>query len=150
MEYPIEVPAGAGRIVGEIHIDHVRVNYQKNAFEYDTPDWKKVERLLRGEGPLLPKSARELGYLTNTSPLARLISGYRRNVPGKDYLTPVTGWARSTTRPASGPSTSAKVTRNTRPTSCGMPPSSSTTTRPRPPLSRRTPTLTSLPRGAGA
>lgn len=91
MEYPIEVPAGAGRIVGEIHIDHVRVNYQKNAFEYDTPDWKKVERLLRGEGPLLPKSARELGYPTNTSPLARLISGYRRNVPGKDYLTPGDG-----------------------------------------------------------
>jgi hypothetical protein len=91
MEYPIEVPAGAGRIVGEIHIDHVRVNYQKNAFEYDTPDWKKVERLLRGEGPLLPKSARELGYPINTSPLARLISGYRRNVPGKDYLTPGDG-----------------------------------------------------------
>jgi ribosomal protein L40E len=58
-EYPMEVPAGAGRIVGEIHIDHVRVNYQKNAFEYDTPDWQRVVRALRGEGPLLPKRAKE-------------------------------------------------------------------------------------------
>jgi len=91
IEYPMEVPAGHGRIVGEIHIDHVRVNYQKTAFEYDTPDWKTVARLLRGAGPLLPMSARELGYPTNTSPLARLVSGYRRNDPGKKYLTPGNG-----------------------------------------------------------
>lgn len=92
-EYPIEVPAGAGRIVGEIHIDHVRVNYQKNAFEYDTPDWKRVVRTLRGEGPLLPRRARELGYPTNVSPLARLVTGYRRNDPGLNYLIPGDGKA---------------------------------------------------------
>lgn len=90
-EYPIEVPAGAGRIVGEIHIDHVGVNYQKNAFEYDTPDWKRVVRTLRGEGPLLPKRAKDLGYPVNTSPLAQLVAGYRRNVPGLDYLIPGDG-----------------------------------------------------------
>lgn len=90
-EYPMEIPAGAGRIIGEIHVDHVRVNYQKNAFEYETPDWIKVVRLLRGEGPLLPKQARDLGYPTNTSPLARLVAGYRRNDPGKNYLTPGDG-----------------------------------------------------------
>ncbi|MGH7743471.1 MAG: ATP-binding protein [Candidatus Dormibacteria bacterium] len=89
-EYPIEVPR-AGRIVGEIHIDHVRVNYQKNAFEYETPEWKKVVRALRGEGPLLPKRARVLGYPENTSPLARLVSGYRRNDPGLTYLIPGDG-----------------------------------------------------------
>ncbi len=89
-EYPIEVP-GTGRIVGEIHVDHIRVNYQKNAFEYDTPDWKRVVRLLRGEGPLLPKRARRLGYPTNNSPLARLFTGYRRNDPGLNYLVPGDG-----------------------------------------------------------
>ncbi len=89
-EYPIEVP-GTGRIVGEIHVDHVRVNYQKNAFEYDTPDWKRVVKTLRGEGPLLPKQAKTLGYPQNRSPLARLFNGYRRNDPGLNYLIPGDG-----------------------------------------------------------
>lgn len=90
-EYPVELPAGAGRIVGEIHIDHVRVNYQKTAFEYDTPDWQRVVRVLRGEGPLKVQRAKNLGYPTNNSPLARLFTGYRRNVPGLDYLIPGNG-----------------------------------------------------------
>jgi len=90
-EYPMEVPTGAGRIVGEIHIDHVRVNYQKNAFEYETPDWKTVVRTLRGDGPILPRSARDHGYGLNTSPLGRLVTGYRRNDPGLNYLTPGDG-----------------------------------------------------------
>ena len=91
VEYPIEVPR-AGRIVGEIHVDHVRVNYQKNAFEYETPDWKRVMRVLRGEGPLLPKRAKAAGYTTkNISPLARLHAGYRRNDPGLNYLIPGDG-----------------------------------------------------------
>jgi hypothetical protein len=91
VEYPIEVPR-AGRIVGEIHVDHVRVNYQKNAFEYDTPEWKRVVHVLRGEGPLLPKRARDLGFTTpNTSPLAKLHAGYRRNDPGLNYLIPGDG-----------------------------------------------------------
>jgi len=90
-EYPVELPAGTGRIVGEIHVDHVRVNYQKNAFEYDTPDWKRVVRTLRGEGPVLVKTARKLGYPVNKSPLAQLHTGYRRNVPGLNYLIPGDG-----------------------------------------------------------
>lgn len=88
-EYPVEIPSGQGRLIGEIHIDHVAVNYQKNAFEYGSPDWAKVKRVLRGEGPLLPEKARQLGFTTaNTSPLARLITGYRRNDAGLNYLTP--------------------------------------------------------------
>ncbi len=90
VEYPVEVPR-AGRIVGEIHVDHVRVNYQKNAFEYETPDWKRVTRVLRGEGPLLPQHAKAAGYARNTSPLARLHTGYRRNNPGLNYLIPGDG-----------------------------------------------------------
>jgi hypothetical protein len=89
-EYPIEVP-NEGRIVGEIHLDHVRVNYQKNAFEYDTPEWKYAVRQLRGEGPLRPQFARSLGYDTNESPIGRLFTGYRRLDPGLRYLVPGDG-----------------------------------------------------------
>ncbi len=88
-EYPVEIPNGQGRLIGEIHIDHVPVNYQKNAFEYGGPDWARVKRVLRGEGPLLPEKARQLGFTeANGSPLARLISGYRRNSAGLKCLTP--------------------------------------------------------------
>ncbi len=90
VEYPIELPR-AGRIVGEIHVDHVRVNYQKNAFEYDTPEWKRVVRVLRGDGPLRPKIAKQLGYDSNNSPLARLFTGYRTNEAGLKDLIPGDG-----------------------------------------------------------
>jgi hypothetical protein len=91
-EYPIELASTiGGRIVGEIHVDHVPVNYQKNAFEYDTPEWKRVVRALRGGSPLRPEIARRLGYPANTSPLARLFAGYRRANPGLNYLVPGDG-----------------------------------------------------------
>lgn len=91
VEYPIEFPRGLGRIVGEIHVDHVRVNYQKNAFEYDTPEWKRVVRVLRGDGPLRPKIGQRLGYGPNSSPLAQLFTGYRTNEPGLKDLIPGDG-----------------------------------------------------------
>lgn len=91
-EYPIELASTiGGRIVGEIHVDHVGVNYQKNAFEYDTPEWKKVVRTLRGSAPMRPEIAQRLGYPVNTSPLARLLTGYRRSDPGLNYLVPGDG-----------------------------------------------------------
>jgi hypothetical protein len=90
LEYPIEVPY-EGRIVGEIHLDHVRVNYQKNAFEFDTPEWKHAVRQLRGEGPLRPQHARAAGYDTNESPVGRLFTGYRRLDPGLRSLVPGDG-----------------------------------------------------------
>lgn len=90
-EYPIELPANAGRIVGEIHLDHVRVTYTKSSFDETDPSWWAARRLLRGDGPLLPKKASALGYGRNDSPLARLHRGYRRNVPGYDYLMPGLG-----------------------------------------------------------
>ena len=90
LEYPVEVP-NEGRIVGEIHLDHVRVNYQKNAFEYDTLDWKRAVRYLRGDGPLRPKIAKERGYAENDSPIGRLFTGYRRVDPGLRSLVPGNG-----------------------------------------------------------
>ncbi len=92
-EYPVEVPY-EGRIAGEIHIDHVPVNYQKNAFEYDGQAWRAVVLALRGEGPLLLKKRSDHGYnASNDSPLARLFDGFRRNDPGLNYLVPGNGRA---------------------------------------------------------
>ncbi len=90
VEYPVELGQG-GRIVGEIHLDHVPVNYQKNAFEWSDRQWIAAARFLRGDGPLLPKRARELGYPPNDTPLARLHRGYRRNDPGYRCLVPGNG-----------------------------------------------------------
>jgi hypothetical protein len=90
VEYPVELGQG-GRIVGEIHLDHVPVNYQKNAFEWSDRGWIAAARFLRGDGPLLPKRAKELGYPPNDSPLSRLHRGYRRNDPGYRCLVPGNG-----------------------------------------------------------
>ena len=77
--------------MGEIHIDHVGVNYQKNAFEYNSRDWRTVVQTLRGDGPLHDE-LRDRGYTgANDTPLARLFDGYRRNDPGLNYLTPGNG-----------------------------------------------------------
>jgi len=89
-EYPVELGQG-GRIVGEIHLDHVPVNYQKNAYEWSDRQWISAVSFLRGNGPLLPKRARELGYPPNDSPLAKLHRGYRRNDPGYRSLVPGNG-----------------------------------------------------------
>lgn len=89
-EYPVEVPY-EGRIVGEIHVDHLWVPYQKNGFETASPDWVRVRRTLRGESPLRPQKARELGYAENISPLAQLFTGYRRTNGGLKNLMPGDG-----------------------------------------------------------
>jgi hypothetical protein len=87
IEYPIEMPANQGRIVGEIHLDHVPVTYQKNDFDRQSRDWQRAIEMIRGDGPLKPKSASNV----NSSPLAALFSAYRRNDPGLRYLTPGDG-----------------------------------------------------------
>ena len=95
IEYPIEPPANQGRIVGEIHLDHVPVTYTKNSFDTSDRSWAQALRIIRGEGPLLPRKAKAAGYdQPNDSPLARLHKGFRRNDPGTNYLTPGNGKAR--------------------------------------------------------
>jgi hypothetical protein len=86
LEYPIDSPRNRGRIVGEIHCDHVPVNYQKDAFVYDNPEWKTVIRTVRGDSPLGEKIAQRLSLPRNTSPLAQLYAGYRREDQGLNYL----------------------------------------------------------------
>lgn len=86
LEYPIDSPRNRGRIVGEIHCDHVPVNYQKDAFVYDNPEWKTVVRTIRGSSPLGEIIAKRLSLPRNTSYLAQLYAGYRREDQGLNYL----------------------------------------------------------------
>lgn len=90
VEYPVELGQG-GRIIGEIHLDHVPVNYQKNAFEFSDKQWKQALVYLRGAGPLLPQKAKELHFPDNDSFVGRLVKGYRRTDPGRRYLVPGNG-----------------------------------------------------------
>ncbi|MFI6977765.1 ATP-binding protein [Embleya sp. NPDC050154] len=91
LEYPIDSKTQMGRIVGEIHCDHVAPNYQKAAFEFETAEWRQVLRVVRGTSPLRPKIAKDLGLPENRSPLALLYAGFRRQDPGLNYLIPGDG-----------------------------------------------------------
>ncbi|MBW8481899.1 ATP-binding protein [Actinomadura parmotrematis] len=90
-EYPIELANQGGRLIGEIHLDHVPVTYQKNAFEYSDRGWRAAIDYLRGVGPMQPEKAKRLGYPVNDSPLAQLYRGYRRNAAGLRCLIPGDG-----------------------------------------------------------
>ncbi|MFE2326643.1 ATP-binding protein [Streptomyces sp. NPDC059385] len=90
-EYPVELAHQGGRIVGEIHLDHVPVTYQKDAFEYSYRSWRSAVEMLRGVAPLQPKRAQALGYEENESPLALLYKGFRRNDAGLRCLIPGDG-----------------------------------------------------------
>ncbi|GAA3419980.1 ATP-binding protein [Streptosporangium vulgare] len=72
-EYPID--GQYGRIVGEIHLDHVPVDFQKQNFQTATEEWASAIALLR-QGSLLPSKWPE-GH-TNDSPVSLLYQGYRR------------------------------------------------------------------------
>lgn len=80
-EYPTDDPRSRGRIVGEIHIDHCRVSYAKDRFDRADPTWEEMVRVVRGEGPLRPEKAKDLGFPTNDSPLFRLFKAFRRTSP---------------------------------------------------------------------
>ena len=80
-EYPIDDPRNRGRIVGEIHLDHCRVTYTKNLFDRNDPAWDEMIRVVRGDGPLRPERARDLGFGVNDSPLFKLFQAFRRSSP---------------------------------------------------------------------
>ncbi|WP_438472823.1 ATP-binding protein [Rhodococcus erythropolis] len=90
VEYPLEL-RGGGRIVGELHLDHVPVNYRKTDFGRDTRAWKTVRDKVRGDGPIQEKRAKELGYEFNTSHLGMLVHAYRRYEAGYRSLVPGDG-----------------------------------------------------------
>lgn len=80
-EYPIDDPRFRGRIVGEIHLDHCRVAYTKDRFDRNDPAWDEMVTAVKGDGPLRPEKASELGYGINTSPLFLLFQAFRRSSP---------------------------------------------------------------------
>jgi len=80
-EYPIDDPRHRGRIVGEIHLDHCRVTYTKDRFDRNDPAWDEMLTIVRGQGPLRPDKAEELGFGQNTSPLFLLFQAFRRSSP---------------------------------------------------------------------
>jgi hypothetical protein len=82
-EYPIDEMRPRGRIVGEVHIDHCRLNYTKSRFDRDDSSWTDVVAAIRGEGPLRPNIAVERGYnpAANQTPLYLLYQAFRRATP---------------------------------------------------------------------
>ena len=80
-EYPTDDLRGRGRIVGEIHMDHCRLPFTKDRFDRSDPVWDEMVLAVRGDGPLQPLKAKELGRGANTSPLYRLYQAFRRSTP---------------------------------------------------------------------
>lgn len=72
-DYPIDGPHG--RIVGEIHLDHVPVDFMKQDFQRSSREWDAAMRFLRGDSSLQPKQP---GAEGNTSYVFKLYQGYRR------------------------------------------------------------------------
>ena len=67
--------------MGEIHLDHCRVSYTKDRFDRNDPAWEDMIRAVRGDGPLRPDKAREIGFAENYSPLSKLYQVFRRSSP---------------------------------------------------------------------
>ena len=75
-DYPIDAPFG--RIVGEVHIDHVPTDYLKQDFQRTSQEWQEVMSRVRGDSTLQPRRRLELGEPENDSPIYKLYQAYRR------------------------------------------------------------------------
>lgn len=72
-DYPID--SQYGRIVGEIHLDFVPVDFLKQDFQRSSMEWQKAMSFIRGNSSLQPSQP---GASENHSPIYRLYQGYRR------------------------------------------------------------------------
>lgn len=72
-DYPID--GQYGRIIGEIHLDFVPVDFLKTDFQRNSDEWQKAIHYLRGESSLQP---RQPGADKNTSYIYKLYQGYRK------------------------------------------------------------------------
>lgn len=78
-DYPID--SQYGRIVGEVSLDHVPVDFLKQDFQRSSPEWARAIQYLRGTSSLQPQMP---GADRNESPVYKLFQGYRRvRTPGK-------------------------------------------------------------------
>lgn len=72
-DYPID--SQYGRIIGEIHLDFVPVDFLKQDFQRSSMEWQKAMSFIRGNSSLQPSQP---GAADNHSPIYRLYQGYRR------------------------------------------------------------------------
>lgn len=72
-DYPID--SQYGRIVGEIHLDFVPVDFLKQDFQRSSVEWQKAMTFIRGNSSLQPTQP---NASSNESPMYRLYQGYRR------------------------------------------------------------------------
>ena len=72
-DYPIDSPYG--RIVGEIHLDFVPVDFLKQDFQRSSEEWLRAISYLRGNSSLQPKQE---GAEQNDSIIYKLYQGYRK------------------------------------------------------------------------
>lgn len=88
LEYPLELGGTiGGRIVGEIHVDHLHPNFQKTGFDNLDQTWREVVECLRGDGPILEQDRAALGLSKDViSPLGQLMNAYRRVDQGTKCL----------------------------------------------------------------
>jgi hypothetical protein len=81
-DYPIDGPYG--RIVGEVHLNHVPVDFLKQDFQRSSPEWQRAISYLRGDSSLQPNQS---GAEHNESYIYKLFQGFRRvRRPGKTDL----------------------------------------------------------------
>ena len=77
-DYPID--STAGRIVGEIHLDFVPVDFLKQDFQRSSDEWQRAISYLRGNSSLQPTQP---GADKNDSVIFKLYQGYRKvRTPG--------------------------------------------------------------------
>ena len=77
-DYPID--SQYGRIIGEVHLDHVPVDFLKQDFERTSEEWRRTMVFLRGASSLQPLQP---NAEQNQSPIFKLYQGYRRvRIPG--------------------------------------------------------------------
>jgi len=72
-DYPIDSPYG--RIVGEVHLDFVPVDFLKQDFQRSSEEWMNAISYLRGNSSLQPKQE---GADQNESIVFKLYQGYRK------------------------------------------------------------------------
>lgn len=72
-DYPVD--GVYGRIVGEVHLDFVPVDFLKQDFQRSSAEWQRAMTFLRGESSLQPKQP---GADKNDSVVFKLFQGYRK------------------------------------------------------------------------
>ena len=82
VDYPID--DRTGRIIGEVHLDHVPVDPAKQDFERSSPEWRRAIEYLRGDSSLQPTKP---NAENNQSIIYKLYQGYRKvRSPGQHDL----------------------------------------------------------------